>query len=156
MTQRPKVNGDYLLRKFPGKGGWTYAEIPEIAQDPSKPFGWVTVKGSVDNYILEQYKLMPMGKGKLFLPIKAVIRKAIGKEAGDYVRVVLDIDDRPYEVPVEIRESVAMVAPDIIPIFDQLKDGEKKQFVDQVKGARTEETRARRILSFIQKLEQKS
>lgn len=28
--EKPLVDKDYLLQKFEGKGGWTYAEIPEI------------------------------------------------------------------------------------------------------------------------------
>jgi hypothetical protein len=77
--ETPLVNGDYLLQKFPGKGGWTYAAIPEILQNKKNPFGWVKVKGSVDGYELKQYKLMPMGEGRLFLPVKAAIRKKIKK-----------------------------------------------------------------------------
>ena len=85
---KPLVNATYLLQKFPGKGGWTYAAIPEIIQDKTKPFGWVTVRGSIDDYELKQYKLMPMGEGRLFLPVKAAVRKAIKKEAGDYVKII--------------------------------------------------------------------
>ena len=33
MEVKPLVNREYLLEKFPGKGGWTYALIPEILQD---------------------------------------------------------------------------------------------------------------------------
>ena len=29
---KPLVDKEYLLEKYPGKGGWTYARIPEIAQ----------------------------------------------------------------------------------------------------------------------------
>ena len=54
------VDGEYLLMKFPGKGGWTYAEIPEVFQNRDNPFGWVKVKGSIDNYELRQHKLMPI------------------------------------------------------------------------------------------------
>jgi hypothetical protein len=31
--EKPLVNKKYKLQKFPGKGGWTYAMIPEIPQD---------------------------------------------------------------------------------------------------------------------------
>lgn len=72
--ETPLADGFYMLEKFPGKGGWTYAEIPELVQDKTKPFGWLTVKGTVDDYVLNQYKLMPMGNGKLFLPLKRAIR----------------------------------------------------------------------------------
>jgi len=29
-TEKPLVNRKYLLEKYPGKGGWTYAAIPEV------------------------------------------------------------------------------------------------------------------------------
>ena len=61
--EKPLVNQDYLLQKFPGKGGWTYAEIPEVLQDKHAPFGWVKVKGSIDGYQFKNYRLMPMGNG---------------------------------------------------------------------------------------------
>ena len=85
------VNKEYQLKKFPGKGGWTFAGIPEVPQDKNAPFGWVKVCGSIDDYELKYYKLMPMGNGKLFLPVKAAIRKKIGKNAGDFVRIKLNV-----------------------------------------------------------------
>ena len=59
MEEKPLLNRECLLKKFPGKGGWTYAEVPEIAPDPSNPFGWVQVRGSIDHYAIGPYKLMP-------------------------------------------------------------------------------------------------
>ena len=85
-----KVAKQYRLKKFPGKGGWTYAEIPEIPQDRKAHFGWVRVNGSIDGYPLNKHKLMPMGNGTLFLPVKAAIRKKIGKEEGDHVQIILE------------------------------------------------------------------
>ena len=72
----------YLLEKYPGKGGWTYARIPEILQDKTKPFGWVKVCGSIDGYEIKKCHLMPMGNDQLFLPVKAEIRKKIKKQEG--------------------------------------------------------------------------
>ena len=37
MEEQPLVDKEYLLEKFPGKGGWTYAMIPEVLQDPHAP-----------------------------------------------------------------------------------------------------------------------
>ena len=58
-------------------------------QDKSKPFGWVKVKGTIDGVPFNKYHLMPMGNGKLFLPVKSEIRKKIKKVAGDSVHVIL-------------------------------------------------------------------
>ncbi len=86
---KPLVNRKYLLEKYPGKGGWTYAAIPEVKPNKEKPFGWVKVSGTIDGYEIKDYHLMPMGNGDLFLPVKASIRKKINKHMGDFVHVVL-------------------------------------------------------------------
>jgi hypothetical protein len=72
--ERPLVNKTYRLEKFPGKGGWTFARIPEILPDKKAHFGWVKVRGTIDGYEIRKYHLMPMGNGSLFLPVKAEIR----------------------------------------------------------------------------------
>ena len=41
-TEKPLVDKDYLLEKFQGKGGWTFAKIPEILQNKHSPFGLVS------------------------------------------------------------------------------------------------------------------
>ncbi|MEI2673130.1 MAG: DUF1905 domain-containing protein [Chitinophagaceae bacterium] len=100
--EKPLINKKYLLQKYPGKGGWTYVVIPEVLQDKRAPFGWVKVKGFIDDFEIKSYKLMPLGNGQLFLPVKAEIRKKIGKQAGAWVNVVLYADNTPLEIPEEL------------------------------------------------------
>jgi len=102
MDEKPLVDREYLLEKLPCKGGWTYAEITEILPDKHTPFGWTKVKGSIDGFEIGTYKLIPSGKGTLWLAVKAEIRKKIKKEAGDYVHVILYPDNEPSEVPEEL------------------------------------------------------
>lgn len=146
------INQNYQLQKFPGKGGWTYAEIPEIVQNKDNPFGWVTVSGWIDNYELKQYKLMPKGNGKLFLPVKAGIRKAIGKQAGDWVQLKLKVDDSPTEIPQELLDCFALEDKKLLHSFQSLTDGEKKTHIDYIFSAKTEETKAKRIADLLTKL----
>jgi hypothetical protein len=62
------------MENFPGKGGWTFVQIPEVMQNKDNPFGWVKVRGFIDDYEINHYNLQPMGNGNLFLPIKSEIR----------------------------------------------------------------------------------
>jgi hypothetical protein len=153
-TEKPLVNKKYLLEKYPGKGGWTYAIIPEITQDKKSPFGWVKVKGRIDDYDISNYKLMPMGNGKLFLPVKKEIRKAIGKKEGDWINVVLYADNAPTEIPKEFldclkEDQVAYKS------FFTYTDGQKKEFIDWIYSAKTDDTKVQRIAATLDKLVKK-
>lgn len=145
------MDKEYLLEKFPGKGGWTYAQIPEILQNKHAHFGWVRVRGSIDDYEIKHYNLMPMGNGKLFLPVKAEIRKRIRKQAGDYVRVTLYPDNLPVEIPEELKLCLED-EPKALEVFLACTKGEQKAFIDWIYSAKTEDTKVERIARTINKL----
>lgn len=149
----PLVSQLYLLQKYSGKGGWTYAAIPEIAQDKHAPFGWVTVKGTIDDHCINHYKLMPMGNGQLFLPVKTDIRKKIGKQAGDWVMVTLYADNGPVPVPEEFLECLS-ADPAAEAAFHQLTNSQKKQYLDWIYAAKTTDTQANRIAQTLDQLVQ--
>jgi hypothetical protein len=150
-TQKPLVDQNYQLEKFHGKGGWTYAQIPEILQDKHSPFGWVRVCGSIDGIEIKGYHLMPMGNGKLFLPVKAEIRKKIGKKQGDFVRVILYPDNLPTEIPEELKLCLRD-EPGAWEAFSSYTEAEKKAFVEWIYSAKTEETKVNRIAQTLDKL----
>ncbi len=152
--EKPLVNKKYILQKYPGKGGWTYAEIPEILQNKNNPFGWVKVKGSIDGFELKNYKLMPMGNGKLFLPVKAEIRKKINKEAGDFVNIILFADDSLYEIPNEILECFQNEHNEISEVFFNFSEGEQKSYINWIYEAKTQKTKTQRIVTMIERLQQ--
>lgn len=78
-----------VLKKMNMKGGWTYAELPNVLEASGRPFGWVMADVVVDNVELNDSKLMPMKNGNLFLALNATLRKKIGKEAGDSVQIMI-------------------------------------------------------------------
>lgn len=152
-SDQPLVNGSYLLERSPGKGSWTYASIPEVLQNKNNPFGWVKVRGSIDGYPLEHYKLMPMGNGKLFLPVKAAIRKKIKKEAGNFVTIILYADETPLELPEEILACFDYERPGLREVFLNFTEGEQKAYLDWIYDAKTEDTKALRIADMMTRLE---
>ncbi len=149
---KPIVNGIYLLEKYPGKGGWTYALVPRIMQEGKRPFSYVKVKGTIDGYEINKLNLMPYSGGKHhFLPVKAEIRKAIGKEAGDTVKVVLYHDNEPQEIPSEMLDCLHD-EPKALRFFNQLNETEKKYYIQWVYGAKKEETRINRLAVAINRM----
>jgi hypothetical protein len=148
---RPLVNKKYLLEKFPGKGGWTFARIPEIKQDKKAHFGWVKVRGTIDGFEIRKYHLMPMGNGTLFLPVKAEIRKKIKKTEGDYVHVILYLDTEPLEIPEEMLLCL-QDEPQALKFFNSLSESEQKYYIQWIYSAKKEETKIERLAKTINRL----
>ncbi len=147
----PLVDKKYVLEKISGKGGWTFARIPEILQDKKSPFGWVKVRGSIDGYEIRKYHLMPMGNGNLFLPVKAEIRKKINKKEGDTVHIILFKDNEPLEIPEEMLLCLEE-EPKALTFFNKLTESEQKFYIQYIYSAKKEETKIVRLAKTINKL----
>lgn len=148
----PIVRGNFIIQKMNMKGGWCYVLLPLKVTNTNNPFGWYIVKGNIDNYELNQYKLWPTKNGEWFLPIKAEIRKKIGKQTGDTVSIVLYADDSKVQIPEEflicLEDSL-----DAKTFFNNLSDTSKKQFIDHIYSSSNKLIQATRISNAIKKLE---
>lgn len=92
--------------------------------------------------------------GRYLIPVSAEHRAAAGVQAGDLLSVTLTLDDAPrdIEVPSDLAKALK-ASPEASRAFDALSPSNKKRHVVSVTGAKTDETRQRRLVRVIEELE---
>jgi bifunctional DNA-binding transcriptional regulator/antitoxin component of YhaV-PrlF toxin-antitoxin module len=84
--------------------------------------------------------------GRNLLPVSAEIRKQTGLKAGDTVEVRLTVDGSPREVIVPPALAAAFEQhPQAAAFFGTLSNSLQRYHVDNVDGAKSEDTRQRRV-----------
>jgi hypothetical protein len=84
--------------------------------------------------------------GKYMISVSAAVRKDTGLKAGDPIHVVLTLADQPREVIVPEDFAAALSGePAAKAFFGALSNSLQRFHVDNINGAKTPETRQRRI-----------
>jgi hypothetical protein len=133
------------------KTGWTYIEIPADIAQQMKPGNKKSfrVKGMLDALPVNGMALMPMGEGNFIMALKAEVRKGIHKHAGAMLQVRLEVDnDFKVEMPDDLQECFDF-EPEAYEFFNSLAKSHREYFIRWIDGAKTNETRAKRIVNTI-------
>lgn len=145
-----KFEFDALIHKH-GDIDAAYIDFPF---DVKKEFGKgrVKVKALIDGFIYRG-SLVKMGGDCHWLGITREVRKAIGKDHGDNVHVIIeeDTEERIIELPDDLKELLQK-EPVLFQIFNKLAYTHKKEYVRWVEEAKKEETRKSRMHKMIEML----
>ena len=91
--------------------------------------------------------------GEFMVPVSADVRKQAGVAAGDEVDVELELDTAPREVTVPDDLARALAGePEARRFYDGLSYSNQRRHVLAVEGAKTPETRERRIAKAVEML----
>jgi Domain of unknown function (DUF1905)/Bacteriocin-protection, YdeI or OmpD-Associated len=128
------------------KSGWTYIEISSRQAAQLKPGCKVSfrVKGKLDQHVIKQVAIMPMGEGNFILPLNAVMRKAVGKKEGEKLNVSLGVDEREIVLSPDLMKCLEG-EPTLLKVFKSLPGSHQKYYSRWIESARTSATRAKRI-----------
>jgi hypothetical protein len=133
------------------KTGWSYIEVPADLTQQIKPGNKKSfrVRGMLDGLAVKGMALMPMGDGNFIMALKAEIRKAIHKNAGAMLQVRIEEDtDYKVEVPDDLQECFEF-EPEALAFFNSLPKSHRDYFINWINGAKTNETRTKRIVNTI-------
>lgn len=149
------LEGEFVLERSTGKGGWTFIQVPVSRLPHGKAFGMTKFNGSVDDFEFVGKNLMPMKKGILFFPISKIIRTKIGKEEGDLVTLRLYHDVIPTAMPQELIDCLDD-DPGKLALFYLLTDTVQRHWIEYIYSTDSEEIKADRIVKLLGELKSDS
>ncbi len=91
--------------------------------------------------------------GRCLIPVSAEHRTAAGADAGDVLDVTITLDEAPREVPVPPALTAALKKDSAAKAaFDKLPPSGRKRHILAIEGAKTDETRERRLAKILAEL----
>jgi hypothetical protein len=138
------------------KTGWSYIKIPFAMAQQLKPGNKKSfrVKGWLDKHEIQGVSLLPMGDGDFIMALNGSIRKAIRKNKGEKVSVQLEVDNKKLKAPAALIACL-QDEPEALAFFRQLPYSHQNYFGNWVRSAKTEDTKAKRIVHCVNALSKK-
>lgn len=144
------------IEKFGEQGektGWTYVPVSAEIAAQLKPGCRQSfrVKGKMDSLTIAAMALIPIGNGKFILPLKADIRKKLGKKRGEALVLQLTVDDSPFQICTDLMECL-QDEPAALAYFNKLPGSHQRYFSKWIESAKTNPTRIKRITMAVNAL----
>jgi hypothetical protein len=132
-------------------GNNTGIEVPPQIVEELGGGGRPAVNVTVNGYPYRS-TIATMG-GRFMISFSSDKRAATGLGGGDPITVELTLDTAPRTVELPVDLAAALTEAGARDAFDALAPSVQKAHVTNVEGAKTEETRARRVAAIVSKLQ---
>ena len=155
MTTAQRISFSAPIIQVEGMNA-AYVEFPFNVEELFGTRGQVKIKALFDKQVEYRGSLTNMGRNCHTLGLTQEIRSKLGKSFGDLVEVELerDLDVREVVIPDDVR-ALLNENPEEKAYFEKLSYTHRKEYTNWISSAKKEETRAKRLVSFIEKLQQK-
>ena len=146
----------YKFGKKGEKTGWTYIDVPadvanKINKGERKSY---RVKGKLDDYVIKNIALIPMGEGNFISPLNAVIRKGIKKKEGAMLKVTLTEDKSEFKFNSDFMACLED-EPGALTFFKSLSGSHQRYFSKWIDSAKTDPTKEKRLALAVNALAHK-
>ncbi|MBX3142782.1 MAG: DUF1905 domain-containing protein [Trueperaceae bacterium] len=112
----------------------------------------VPVVVTIDGGYSYRNTITPMG-GQYLISFNSETRKATGRGAGDEVEVTLEFDDQPRTIePPEALAAALAADPEAAKAWAALSYSNQRMHAESIAGAKTDETRERRLAKTLEAL----
>ena len=141
---------DSEIKRLEGKIKWNVFYFPYSATEHFGSNGNIPVNITVDGHAFD-HTLLPSKNGH-YMVYNEFIKRAVGKNIGDVVRVVLEKDDKKREFIIPGYLKDALKDAGVLDAFLKRPDYEKREQANHIELAKKEETKQNRINALIKRL----
>lgn len=131
-------------------GAWVFMQIPFNVEAELGSKARVPVKGTMNGFPFRS-SVFPNGDGTHHMMVCKETRLGAGAQAGDTVRVVMELDPEPrvVEAPEDLAAALAEHG-EASETWERLAPSHKREYVRWIEEAKKPETRANRITKTIE------
>lgn len=145
-----KYEFDAEIKRLEGKIQWSVFYFPESAVECFGSKGNIPVKITVDGHPFD-HTLLGSRNGH-YLVYNEFIRRAVEKEMGDVVHIILEKDEQPRIFTVPEYLETFLRDGGVLEAFLKQPDFLKREQVNKIELAKKEETKVNRIQKLILEL----
>jgi len=141
---------DCEIKRLEGKIKWNVIYFPYSAYEHFGSNGNIPVCIEVDGHSFD-HMLLPSKNGHYFV-YNEFIKRAVSKEPGDWVHVILEKDSKKRELIIPVYIEEALKNAGILELFLRQADYAKREQINHIEIAKKEETKSNRINALIKRL----